>query len=752
VIHRDLKPENILLQHGQPVVADFGIALAVSKAGGQRVTQTGLSLGTPQYMSPEQATGDRHIDGRSDIYSLGAILYEMLTGDPPHTASTAQGVIAKLLTEQPQPVSGLRASVPDHVAAAVHRALEKLPADRFATVRELCEALGTPGRIVAAPRTARTARARTWSILPWAIAAAGVVVAAVAMGILMWRPPAVGRAPVVLPLPYPDSVAPMGGAQRALALSNDGGIVVYGGAIANTSREVGLYVRRLDNPAPRLLPGTERARWPFFSPDGRALYFIRDAKLHRMSIDGGSPTLEGDSVLFASIGDRGSLLLDRGGTVARIPAGSREAVPVPIDDRMGTTVFASRFPEFLPGERYLLATIRPDAGGPREIAIVEVESGALTRLGLVGAHARYSATSHILYATGDGRLMAVPFSARSRRVTGPAQPVAESVALGANGAAAYAISHTGALAVLHGATAEERYLEIVDANAQSTRATTTPRHFGWPVLSPDARRVAVEVGERTAGPWDVWVFDLDSRSLSRLTTEGRGIRPGGWLSSDTVVFLELGGDRRLAGDNTLRAVAQAWDGSGTPRLVLESDRAIQAVSVGPRGSWVAAAVGRLVSSDIVIAPLDSPRAVRTFVATPAHEGTPRVSPDGTLLAYVSDESGRAEVYVRPIARPGARIQVSVDGGAEPVWDRDGKALYYRDLTALVRAQLAAQPDLRVASRTAVVANTRLVGGVGGSFYDVFPDGRRVLAVTTPARRMSAMLYLNWPGLLAPATR
>src|SRR5215212_3794439 len=144
VIHRDLKPENILLQHGQPVIADFGIALAVSNAGGQRVTQTGLSLGTPQYMSPEQATGDRQIDGRTDIYSLGAVLYEMLAGDPPHTGSTVQAVIAKVLIDKPQPLTLVRETVPPHVDAAIQRALAKLSADRWPTAREFAEALTDP--------------------------------------------------------------------------------------------------------------------------------------------------------------------------------------------------------------------------------------------------------------------------------------------------------------------------------------------------------------------------------------------------------------------------------------------------------------------------------------------------------------------------------------------------------------------------------------------------------------------------------
>src|SRR5687768_14496176 len=187
VIHRDLKPENILLQHGQPVVADFGIALAVSKAGGNRVTQTGLSLGTPQYMSPEQATGDRVIDGRTDIYSLGALTYEMLSGEPPHIGHTSQAIIARLLTDKPRSVRSSRAAVPEHVDATVQRALEKLPADRFSTAKEFADALLGRGGITTASSTAPVpavagptgVRARLRD--PVTLALAGIAVAAIAL-------------------------------------------------------------------------------------------------------------------------------------------------------------------------------------------------------------------------------------------------------------------------------------------------------------------------------------------------------------------------------------------------------------------------------------------------------------------------------------------------------------------------------------------------------------------------------------------
>ncbi|MEP6989370.1 MAG: serine/threonine-protein kinase, partial [bacterium] len=184
VIHRDLKPENILLHDGEPLVADFGIALAVSRAGGERVTQTGMSLGTPQYMSPEQASAERTIDGRSDIYALGAVLYEMLVGEPPHTGHTMQAVIARVMTETPRAVRSTRASIPEHVAVATERALAKLPADRFDTAQQFAVALAAgPMDVVSggyAPPPARAAVQRLAAPALLALAALAIAVASAA--------------------------------------------------------------------------------------------------------------------------------------------------------------------------------------------------------------------------------------------------------------------------------------------------------------------------------------------------------------------------------------------------------------------------------------------------------------------------------------------------------------------------------------------------------------------------------------------
>jgi serine/threonine-protein kinase len=270
VIHRDLKPENILLQHGQPVVADFGIALAVSNAGGARITQTGLSLGTPQYMSPEQATGDRVIDGRTDVYSLAAVTYEMLTGEAPHSGPSAQAIIAKLMTTAPQPVRALRPSVPPHVAMAVEHGLQKLPADRFATAKAFADALTNPsfttGTATITPAASPSPR------LSGAIWGLGALCAlSIAAALWGWLRPSESK-PVLRYTLVPDSSEALITTARwgRIALSPDGSILVYVGGPRNA-----LMVRRRDELTAQPLGGTDNAGAPAFSPDGRRIAFIQ---------------------------------------------------------------------------------------------------------------------------------------------------------------------------------------------------------------------------------------------------------------------------------------------------------------------------------------------------------------------------------------------------------------------------------------------------------------------------------------------
>src|SRR5256712_541392 len=260
VIHRDIKPENVLFQDGQAVVADFGIALALSAAGGSRLTETGLSLGTPQYMSPEQATGDRLIDARSDIYSLASVLYEMLAGEPPHTGPTVQSVIAKVLTDRPRPLRQLRESVPPHVEAAVLKALAKVPADRFQTAAEFVDALARPGWAAALATPGRFGRVAARDVAPWAVAG-------LATGFALWawlrpRPEPLARPVARFTLALPPS-APLPEAGPTRALSPDGSRIVYVSSLVTGNQ---LFSRKRDLLEPGPIARTQKPRTPFLPP------------------------------------------------------------------------------------------------------------------------------------------------------------------------------------------------------------------------------------------------------------------------------------------------------------------------------------------------------------------------------------------------------------------------------------------------------------------------------------------------------
>ena len=282
VIHRDIKPENILLQGGHALVADFGIALAVQSAGGQRMTQTGLSLGTPQYMSPEQAMGERAIDARTDVYALGAVTYEMLTGDPPFTGSTVQAIVAKVLTDRPAPIRTTRDTVPEHVEAAVMTALAKLPADRFESAKAFADAL-QDGRFTSAtgapPMRASSGPAKTRSARLAVAGALVVTLASLAFAGWSWRRAgAAAPEPVVqLTLDVPNARPDLG----RFAVSGDGARFAF-------ATDEGIALRDAGQREYRLLSGTQGAESPSFSPDGEWIAYQASGHLRKVPVSGGA--------------------------------------------------------------------------------------------------------------------------------------------------------------------------------------------------------------------------------------------------------------------------------------------------------------------------------------------------------------------------------------------------------------------------------------------------------------------------------
>ena len=330
VIHRDLKPENILMHDGEPVVADFGIALAVSNAGGSRITQTGLSLGTPHYMSPEQATGDRDIDGRTDIYALGAVTYEMLVGEPPHDGKTSQAIIAKVLTDRPRAIRLARDTVPAHVEAAIDRALAKLPADRFHTAHEFADALTGKNALVsaatpAAPVARRRGHSPAMAAVPWVLTAGSLAVAAFAWIGGRGKAPS---APVVryeITLPTAISFSQNGGNQVAVA--PQGRLVAYVAAGSNGSRHIEL--RAADELQSRVLPGSDDGAFPFFSPDGSIIAFHANGQLLMSPVAGGRVEVIADlpGMRGGTWSPSGWIIASDGNRLIRIPAAGGAATP-----------------------------------------------------------------------------------------------------------------------------------------------------------------------------------------------------------------------------------------------------------------------------------------------------------------------------------------------------------------------------------------------------------------------------------------
>jgi serine/threonine protein kinase len=461
VIHRDLKPENILLHEGQPLVADFGIALAVSNAGGNRLTQTGISLGTPQYMSPEQAMGDRQLDGRSDIYSLGAVLYEMLTGEPPYSGPTAQAVIAKLLTDEPRRIRVSRPTVPEHIANATERALAKLPADRFQKAHELAEALRRDGVSIAAsvsmPSSIRSARrrpslrARLKDPVALVLAALllGATTAAVWLSVEMrsMRDDSVTR----LSLALPSEMMMTGAGGRPFDISADGRTVVYSGVLPTGGNQI--FVRRLNDLQTRVIPGSSLALDPSISPDGRWIAYASGTQLYKVSIEGGPALAVGNAALLGTAWvDNETIAGVRDGSIWLFPANGQPARRLTTLDTT-TSERSQTYPIATPDRKHLFyQTLHAGELPTVRLGVASVETGRSATLSVTGVSAIGMIGDALIYARPDGAVMGMRMDLANLRTAGDAVPLGEQVSVVAGGVARAALSRDGTLIYQRGAT------------------------------------------------------------------------------------------------------------------------------------------------------------------------------------------------------------------------------------------------------------------------------------------------------------
>jgi hypothetical protein len=739
VVHRDIKPANILLHDGEPVVADFGIALAVQEAGGGRLTETGLSLGTPFYMSPEQATGDRVPDARSDVYSLGTVLYEMLTGEPPFQGTTAQSVLGRILTSDVAPPTEVRKSIPPHVSAVVMRALERLPADRFATAGEMASALGDRSfrhgeEASAAVKTRGAAGARVWRPLAVASTTLAVVLAtALTFG---GGDQADVADPLVLTISFPDGVqllTPEAGSP--VEISEDGSTIAFIG-LSDAGRRI--FVRGRGELAPRAVPNTSDARVFFLSPTGDEIAFMVGGEhtLRAVATETGVlRTLTEPAGDLAGDWTADDWIYFRNGSngISRVPSVGGDAQQI-----TGEAGEVHAWVDALPGGDAALLAIWGSSGGSDSIAVVDLRTGEVERR-LEGTRARYLESGHIVYTTVGGQLVVVPFDAQTLEITGPELTILEGVGTGANGEGEFSLSRNGTLVYRLKPPITDVQLAWVDADG--VRDLVDPDfdgEIGDPVLSPDGTTVAFT--QDANGRVDLWTKRLDRRGAppQRLTVEGDGeevTRPAWSHDGRTIYYVDAG--RSI--------VARSANGSGPSRVVLSGFDA-QEVQPSPDGEWLIVRTGTSnrdvvafrINDDETIDPTPVPVA-----ATPFDERAPAVSPEGRWVAYLSSQSGRPEVYVRSFPDTTAvGWRITGQGATEPRWGRDSTELFYRSAgKQMVRVTLDFQDGVRATEAEELFDVVEYQEDINHWEYAVADDGR-FLTIWLGTARSSEMVWIE----------
>ena len=751
VIHRDVKPENILLHDGSALVADFGIALAASKAGGDRMTETGMSLGTPQYMSPEQAMGEREITAASDVYALGATTYEMLAGAPPFTGPTAQAIVAKVVAAEPEPLTALRRTVPPHVQDAVLTALEKIPADRFASASAFAKALeGTSAAVVTRGGHTRSAVAASRRRrFVWPLIAAALALVALAGWLRPWSressvPPA---PPTQLSLLVPDFGGASTGLQRQLELTPDGSSLLY---VALVDGFVRTKLVSLDGSDARILDGLEQNLAEYsISPDGRTFTAsnFSTGSIFRYPIGGGSgrplprEAVNGQRGVWAS--DGSYWLGNRTpGQVAVVRISQSDSVSYPFGRRPTDLLFD----QILPGDGYALATRLTTGTASGPIMLLDLRSGVESvLLDEPVVEARYAA-GYLLYVLSDGRLQAAPFDLGTRRLTAPAVTLATGVALTGNGQAQFSVATNGTVAFL---VEGGRLLAIADRAGNWRPALAELRNYHHPRFSPDGQRIAVDFN----GPEgrDVWILSLADGGFTRATFDRDGHDAAWSRDGRSLAFTAFHGG--VFGLHRIRPGSTQSSDS----LLTSSKLAYTGIWLHDESALVTVGQSLLPRSelDIAVNRNGGRGPIEPLVATRFSEQFPALSPDEQWLAFASNQSGRDEVYVRRLTGDSEQLQVSLGGATEVAWNPNGRELIYRSATnaegraepTMMAATITTTPALAVASRKVLFPAAGIVPANPHANFDVSPDGAHLAVIrANPSTRV--MVIQNLAAMVA----
>lgn len=736
IVHRDIKSSNIMLTlKGGVKIMDFGLARI---AGRTRLTQAGSAIGTPAYMSPEQARGGE-VGRQSDLWSLGVVLYEMVTGRLPFRGENESTVVHSILHDDPEPVTALRAGIPLELDRIIGKALAKDAGERYQHAEDfLVDMKNLRNRLGQGSTGERSAAARQRRRLALAAALAGLIAGGAATGLwTSWRASPAPAPPVVrfaIDLPPGASFLPTWNA--GLEFTPDGSTLGYSHRTAVSAMGT-TFLHRLDSLEPRPLAHAPGMTFPNFSPDGQqaVLLDVSRMELKKVALSGGAPVL----VAPYDMAFLGEWSPDNYyywtthffGPIVRQPlAGGKEEPVTALDTEKQERTH--RHARLLPGGKAIVFTVA--AGGMDSYEDARIDAfipGSKTRKALVqgGFCPRYSPTGHLVYARG-GSLYAVPIDPRKVEVTGPPIQVADNVFMSTNtGSAHFTVSSRGALAYAAGPlNGGERTLEWVDRNGKAEPLPLPPKSYLFPRISPDGGQIAFEV---EGVNHDLYAYDLARGVTTKLTTDGVSHAPVWTPDGKRIAFRSW-----KAGTMTMWWMP-ADHSAPEERLTTAGVARQSLVGFSPDGRFAAfneMEPGQ--GSNVYVLPIQGERKPVPMIRSRFGEGSGRFSRDGKWLAYCSNESGRPEVYVQAWPGPGPRIQISSEGGTDPMWSLDGKEMFYRNGDEMMAVPVSTQPVFRAGKPTQLwqaryshgMSNSCGMPGATSANYDVTPDGKRFLMI------------------------